>query len=178
MGSTQSWLSEMFFLCPREFQGEKVWHVCMTGSSIKVLGDPGACFILHPLPEDTDFQPILLLTLEDPWQVLIPPQTQGKPQIPHPWAKHQACCPPLPGLVSQQFQQSPYRGTGTCGKNFPFCNHRPHKKVLVTQSCRNLCDPMDCSLPGSSVHEIPQARTLERVAIQNERKNKPQTERL
>ena len=27
------------------------------------------------------------------------------------------------------------------------------------------CDPMDCSLPGSSVHEIPQARILEWVAI-------------
>ena len=24
--------------------------------------------------------------------------------------------------------------------------------VLVTQSCQTLCDPMDCSLPGSSVH--------------------------
>ena len=27
------------------------------------------------------------------------------------------------------------------------------------------CDPMDCSLPGSSVHGISQARILERVAI-------------
>ena len=71
LGSTQSWLSEMLFICPHEFQSEKAWHVCMTGSSIKVLGDSEACFILHPLPEDTDFQPILLLTLEDPWQVLI-----------------------------------------------------------------------------------------------------------
>ena len=25
-------------------------------------------------------------------------------------------------------------------------------KVLVTQSCLTLCDPMDCSRPGSSVH--------------------------
>ena len=25
-------------------------------------------------------------------------------------------------------------------------------KVLVAQSCPTLCDPMDCSLPGSSVH--------------------------
>ena len=32
--------------------------------------------------------------------------------------------------------------------------------VLVTQSCLNLCYPMDCSLPGSSVHRILQARTL------------------
>ena len=35
----------------------------------------------------------------------------------------------------------------------------------VTQSCPTLCDPMDCSLPGSSVHGIFQARVLEQVAI-------------
>ena len=35
----------------------------------------------------------------------------------------------------------------------------------VTQSCPTLCDPMDCSLPGSSFHGILQARVLEWVAI-------------
>ena len=35
----------------------------------------------------------------------------------------------------------------------------------VTQSCPTLCDPMDCSLSGSSVFGILQARTLEWVAI-------------
>ena len=34
-------------------------------------------------------------------------------------------------------------------------------KVLVTQTCPTLCNPMDCSLPGSSVHGITQARILE-----------------
>ena len=33
------------------------------------------------------------------------------------------------------------------------------------QSCPTLCDPMDCSLPGFSVHGVLQARTLEWVAI-------------
>ena len=37
--------------------------------------------------------------------------------------------------------------------------------VLVTQSYLTLCDPMDCSLPGSSVHGIFQARILEWLAI-------------
>ena len=37
--------------------------------------------------------------------------------------------------------------------------------VLVVQLCPTLCDPMDCSLPGSSVHGILQARILEWVAI-------------
>ena len=35
----------------------------------------------------------------------------------------------------------------------------------VSQSCPTLCDPMDCSLPGSSTHGILQARVLECVAI-------------
>ena len=35
----------------------------------------------------------------------------------------------------------------------------------VAQSCPTICDPMDCSLPGSSVHGILQARILEWVAI-------------
>ena len=38
-------------------------------------------------------------------------------------------------------------------------------KVLVTQSCPTLCDPMDCSPSGSSVHRILQARILEWVAF-------------
>ena len=38
-------------------------------------------------------------------------------------------------------------------------------QVLVPQSCPTLFDPMDCSLPGSSVHEIFQARILEWFAI-------------
>ena len=37
--------------------------------------------------------------------------------------------------------------------------------VLVTWSCLTLCNPMDCSHPGSSVHGIFQARILEWVAI-------------
>ena len=35
----------------------------------------------------------------------------------------------------------------------------------VAQSCPTLCDPRDCSLPGSSLHGILQARVLEWVAI-------------
>ena len=38
-------------------------------------------------------------------------------------------------------------------------------KSEVAQSCLTLSDPMDCSLPGSSIHGIFQARVLEWVAI-------------
>ena len=41
----------------------------------------------------------------------------------------------------------------------------------VTQSCPTLRDPMDCSLPGSSVQGIFQARVLEWVAIAFSRKS-------
>ena len=37
--------------------------------------------------------------------------------------------------------------------------------VCVAQSCPTLCDPMQCSPPGSSVHGILQARTLEWIVI-------------
>ena len=39
----------------------------------------------------------------------------------------------------------------------------------VTQSCLTLCNPIDCSPPGSSVHKIVQARILEWVAISSSR---------
>ena len=40
---------------------------------------------------------------------------------------------------------------------------------LVTQSCLTLCDPMDCSPPGFSVHGILRARMLEWVAMPSSR---------
>ena len=48
---------------------------------------------------------------------------------------------------------------------------RPHSSTssrnmsLVAQVCPSLCDPMDCSPPGSSAHGTLQARILEWVAI-------------
>ena len=40
---------------------------------------------------------------------------------------------------------------------------------LVAQLCLTLCDTMDCSPPGSSVHGILQARILEWVAMPSSR---------
>ena len=45
------------------------------------------------------------------------------------------------------------------------CLDEKKVKVLVAQSCLTLCDPIDCSPPGSSVRGILQARILEWVAI-------------
>ena len=41
----------------------------------------------------------------------------------------------------------------------------------VAQLCLTFCDPMDCSLPGSSVHEIFQARVLEWGAVSFSRRS-------
>ena len=46
-----------------------------------------------------------------------------------------------------------------------------YKVSEVAQSCPTLCDPVDCSLPGSSLREILQARVLEWVAITSSRSN-------
>ena len=40
-----------------------------------------------------------------------------------------------------------------------------YEKLKDAQSCLTICNRIVCSLPGSSVHGIPQARTLEWVAI-------------
>ena len=40
-----------------------------------------------------------------------------------------------------------------------------HWMVLVTYSCLSLCDPLDCSPPGSSIYRILQARILNWVSI-------------
>ena len=51
-------------------------------------------------------------------------------------------------------------------KQKPRCSHHLQlEKVLVTQLCLTLRDPMDCSPPHSSVHGILQARRLKWVAI-------------
>ena len=45
--------------------------------------------------------------------------------------------------------------------------------VLVAQSYPTLCDPMDGSPPGSSIHGILQARILEPVAISSSKGSSP-----
>ena len=51
------------------------------------------------------------------------------------------------------------------GLPFPSPVHENESESEVAQLCPTLCDPMDCSLPGFSVHGIFQARALEWGAI-------------
>ena len=53
----------------------------------------------------------------------------------------------------------------TTGRCFTLWATREAQESEVTQSCLTLCDPMDCSLAGFSVHGTFQARILEWVAI-------------
>ena len=51
------------------------------------------------------------------------------------------------------------------GRAKPCFRVQGSRTCLVAQLCRTLCDTMDCSLPGTSVHGILQARILDWVAI-------------
>ena len=59
---------------------------------------------------------------------------------------------------------SPGKNTGV-GCHFLLQCMKVKSEREVTQSCLTLRDPMDCSLPGSSIHGIFQARVLEWGAI-------------
>ena len=69
-------------------------------------------------------------------------------------AAHQA--PPSIGFSRQEHWS---------GLPFPSPVHEIEKLKWVAQSCLTLHNPMDCSIAGSSIHEIFQARVLEWVAI-------------
>ena len=59
---------------------------------------------------------------------------------------------------------SPGKNTGV-GCHFLLQCRKVKSESEVAQSCLTLSDPMDCSLPGSSIHGIFQARVLEWGAV-------------
>ena len=69
---------------------------------------------------------------------------------PHRWQPTRLLCP----------WDSPGKNTGV-GYHFLLQCMKVKSESEVAQSCPTLCDPMDCSLSGSSVHGIFQARVLE-----------------
>ena len=75
-------------------------------------------------------------------------------------AKSFQSCP----TVRPHLWDSPGRNSGV-GYHFLLQCIKVKSESEVTQSCPTLSDPMDCSLPGSSVHGIFQARVLEWGAI-------------
>ena len=75
----------------------------------------------------------------------VRPHRRQPTRLPHPW-------------------DSPGKNTGV-GCHFLLQRMKVKSESEVAQSCPTLSDPMDCSLPGSSVHGIFQARALEWGAI-------------
>ena len=75
----------------------------------------------------------------------VPPHRWQPTRLPHPW-------------------DSPSKNTGV-GCHFLLQCIKVKSESEVAQSCPTLCDPMNCSPPGSSVHGIFQARVLEWVPI-------------
>ena len=73
------------------------------------------------------------------------PHRQQPTRLPRPW-------------------DSPGKNTGV-SYHFLLQFRKVKSESEVTQSCPTLSDPMDCSLPGSSIHGIFKARVLEWVAI-------------
>ena len=73
---------------------------------------------------------------------------------PHRWQPNRLLCP----------WDSPGKNTGV-GCHFLLHCMKVRSESEVTESCPTLSDPMDHSLPGSSVHGILQARVLEWGAI-------------
>ena len=75
----------------------------------------------------------------------VRPHRRQPTRLPHPW-------------------DSPGKNTGV-GCHFLLQCRKVKSENEVTESCPTLSNPMDCSLPGSSVHGIFQARVLEWGAI-------------
>ena len=84
-------------------------------------------------------------------------------------AKSLQSCPTLRPLRQQPTRlprpwDSPGKNTGV-GCHFLLQCMKVKSESQAAQSCPTLSDPMDCSLPGSSIHGIFQARVLEWSAI-------------
>ena len=81
-------------------------------------------------------------------------------------AKSLQSCPTLCDPIDRQLTRlpcpwdSPGKNTGV-GYHFPLQCMKIKSESEVAQSCLTRSDPMDCSLPGSSLHGIFQARVLE-----------------
>ena len=88
---------------------------------------------------------VLLLLLLSRFSHSVRPRKRQPIRLPRPW-------------------DSPGKNTGV-GCHFLLQCMKVKSESEVAQLCPTLRDPMDCSLPGSSIHGIFQARVLEWGAI-------------
>ena len=99
-----------------------------------------SCSVFRSSKGEISHMLLLLLSHFSRVRLCVTPKTAAH-QVPCPW-------------------DSPGKNTGVGCHFFLQCT-KVKTKSEVTQSCRILSDPMDCSLPGFSIHGIFQARVLE-----------------
>ena len=131
---------------------------------------------------------------EEAWWIIVHPASWAQVGNTHTkGCRFTSCSPPLPcrhlraetcpdpsfAHLLPIFPQSPllsplssplahFPATALTGVGVRFTHERESE---VTQLCQTLCNPMGCSLPGSFVHGIFQARILEWVAISFSRRS-------
>ena len=113
------------------------------------------CLHLHYCPENKFISTIFLDSIYMHCCCCEVASVMSDSVRPHRRQPKRLCCP----------WDSPGKNTGV-GFHFLFQCMKV-KSEVVTQLCPTLSDPMDCSLPGSSVHWIFQARVLEWGAFSN-----------
>ena len=147
------WTIAQKFLCPWDSPGKNVRVGCHAllqrifptqGSTPRLLS------LLHwqaeSLPLAPPGKPCTAAAAESlQWCPTLRPHRRQPTRLPHPW-------------------DSPGKNTGV-GCHFHLQCMKVKSESEVAQSCPTLSDPMDCSLPGSSIHGIFQARVLEWGAV-------------
>ena len=118
----------------------EIWHTFTMGQSFLVRNKISPAISVNRRCHSHQWLLLLLLRHFSRVRLCATPET----------AAHQAPCP----------WDSPGKNTGV-GCHFLLQCMKVKSESEVTQSCPTLRDPMDYSLPGSSVHGIFQARVLE-----------------
>ena len=118
---------------------------------------------------------LFLLWNQREWGPLAATAYQEKSHVPS-WSTKRYLAPLMPRIIYFSMEPSfllleiVHQDLGSSGVcvlvSLGCCDKLPQCVcVLVTQLCPTLCNPIDCSPPGSSVHGILQARILEWVTI-------------
>ena len=118
---------------------------CMRAKSLQ--SGPALCNPMDCSPPGSSAHGILQARIPE-WVAMPPSRGSSQPRD-HTWVPCGSC------IASRFFTAE------TAGKPL----HKYESESEVAQSCLTLCDPVDCSLPGFSVHGILQARILEWFTI-------------
>jgi len=142
IGNSFLWRKKIFFL--KLSAQVSFWQRCST-SPINIMGLYNAFPINRHLRISSSGIRLLLLLNHFSVSDSVRPHRWQPTRLPCPW-------------------DSPGKNTGVGCHRLLLCM-KVKSESEVAQSCLTLLDPMDCSLPGSSIHGIFQARVLEWGAI-------------